>query len=91
MNEGHLDVVQALLDAGADVRSKDLDGWSILHVACYYGQPEIVDMVLRHGGQVIWGIVCSVDKIMCVRCIILQTECMLNRVIDNFYGTPEQA
>lgn len=48
-------MVAALLEAGAEVNTVDYDGWSPLHVACYYGQAEIADMILRHGGQVRTG------------------------------------
>jgi ankyrin repeat protein len=47
---GHKDTVRALLDAGADVNAKDSTGWTALHAAAYKGDPEIVQLLLEHGG-----------------------------------------
>ncbi len=44
--------MQALLVAGASVDSEDFDGWRPLHVACYYGQAQIADLLLKGGAQV---------------------------------------
>ena len=33
--------------SGASVAVADVDGWHPLHFACYYSQPNIVDLLLR--------------------------------------------
>ena len=47
---GHKDTVRALLDAGADVNAEDFTGWTALHSAALKGDPEIVRLLLEHGG-----------------------------------------
>ena len=49
-SHGNRDTVQALLDAGADVNAKDFTGWTALHAAAFKGDPEIVQLLLEHGG-----------------------------------------
>lgn len=34
------------------VNSQDMDSWSALHVACYYGASELVDILLKRGAHV---------------------------------------
>jgi ankyrin repeat protein len=41
-----------LLQLHLQVNSQDLDGWSALHVACYYGASTLVDILLKRGAQV---------------------------------------
>jgi ankyrin repeat protein len=47
---GNKDTVRALLDAGAEVNAKDFTGWTALHAAAFKGDPEIVQLLLEHGG-----------------------------------------
>ena len=47
---GHKDTVRVLLDAGAEVNAKDFTGWTALHAAAFKGDPEIVQLLLEHGG-----------------------------------------
>ena len=49
---GHKDIVQSLLDRGADVNAKDSDGWTALHWAAYNGYEEIVKALVRAGANV---------------------------------------
>jgi ankyrin repeat protein len=39
---------QTLLESGAKVNTPDVDGWLPLHVAAYYGAPEITRLLLSH-------------------------------------------
>jgi hypothetical protein len=50
---GHVDIVQRLLDAGVDVRSRGIDNWSILHFAARAGHMDVVEVALRAGGSVV--------------------------------------
>jgi ankyrin repeat protein len=46
------DVVKTLLDYGADVNVKTTRGATPLHVAAYYGEAEIVEMLIKRGADV---------------------------------------
>ena len=48
----HTDVVQVLIDAGADIDTKNKDGRSPLHFACLAGALEVVKMLVRAGAGV---------------------------------------
>lgn len=43
---GHRDIVDALLSAGADVCGLDENGNSALHLACFYGNHNVVELLL---------------------------------------------
>jgi len=49
---GDLAGVQAQLDAGADVNTKDADGWTPLHYSANYGYKEIVQLLIGNGADV---------------------------------------
>ncbi len=49
---GDLAGVQAQLDAGADVNTKDGDGWAPLHYSANYGYKEIVQLLIGNGADV---------------------------------------
>jgi ankyrin repeat protein len=49
-SEGHLDVVQALLENGVDVSAKTKDGWTALHVASSEGHLDVVQALLLAKG-----------------------------------------
>ncbi len=50
--KGDLAGVQAQLDAGADVNTKDGDGWTPLHYSANYGYKEIVQLLISNGADV---------------------------------------
>ncbi|CAI8053438.1 Ankyrin repeat domain-containing protein 29 [Geodia barretti] len=49
---GHVEVVDKLLQHGATVDLQDKDGVSSLMVASEYGPVEVVDQLLQHGATV---------------------------------------
>jgi len=50
---GHLNLVEILLEAGADIDAKDFDnGWTALMQATYYGQAHIAKYLIRRGANV---------------------------------------
>jgi ankyrin repeat protein len=48
-SHGHAEIVQMLIEAGADVNARDFTGWTALHSAAYKGDPKIVSSLLEHG------------------------------------------
>merc|ERR1719199_811650 len=50
--EGHMESVQALLQAGADVNTSDADGKSPLWWAACKGHTEVMEALLTHGADV---------------------------------------
>ena len=46
---GHADAVTGLLDAGADIHSKQPDGRTAFHLACAHGHAECVECLVRAG------------------------------------------
>uniref|UniRef100_A0A3Q2PDD8 Ankyrin repeat and SOCS box containing 10 n=1 Tax=Fundulus heteroclitus TaxID=8078 RepID=A0A3Q2PDD8_FUNHE len=48
----YLKVCQMLLDAGADVHTKDQDRHTPLHMACKNANPDVVDLLLAKGASV---------------------------------------
>lgn len=42
---GQVDTVNAILVSGADVNHQDIRGWTALHVAHFYGIPEIIQAI----------------------------------------------
>ena len=44
--------VHALLQTGADVNAREVDGTTVLHWAAYHNDPELVDVLVRAGAKV---------------------------------------
>jgi ankyrin repeat protein len=44
---GKIEIVNYLMENGADAELKDQDGWTALHLACYYYQKEIVSLLVE--------------------------------------------
>ena len=51
VEEGRADVVQVLIDAGADIEEKDSDGHTPLLLACFAGCLDIVKMLIQAGAD----------------------------------------
>jgi ankyrin repeat protein len=47
---GHTEVIQVLLERGADASAMDLGGLTVLTIACEKGHAAVVDLLLRSGG-----------------------------------------
>ena len=62
--ESHVDVVQVLIDAGADIEKKDSGGRTPLLLACERGCLDIVKVLVQAGAELrvtdIWGITCLI-------------------------------
>ena len=48
---GHKDIVQMLLDAGADVNAKGNGGWTALKLALEYGYKDLFSLLKKHGAK----------------------------------------
>ena len=46
------EVIEALIDAGADVNAKGNDGWAALMSAASEGNAEVAEVLLKHGAGV---------------------------------------
>ncbi|HUU16925.1 MAG TPA: ankyrin repeat domain-containing protein [Sedimentisphaerales bacterium] len=49
VDSGHKELVQYLLDKGADINAKERRGWTPLHMASAAGQREIVELLISKG------------------------------------------
>jgi len=50
--ESHLEIIQALLKAGANVNDKDLDGRTLLMIAAMKGMDKAVKVLLDAGADI---------------------------------------
>ncbi|RDW75433.1 hypothetical protein BP6252_06575 [Coleophoma cylindrospora] len=48
----HSDIVDMLIQSGADIEAKDMDGQTSLHVASELANDRIVEILLRHGADI---------------------------------------
>lgn len=53
VHEQHLDIIQFLIDNGANVNNKNTkDGWTALHIACYLKDADIVKLLIQNSANV---------------------------------------
>lgn len=45
---GHLDIVKELLEYGANINSKDKNGYNILHFACFHNHHALVEYLIQN-------------------------------------------
>lgn len=50
--ETHLNMITILLNAGADIKMKSVDGFSSLHLACFNGHLAIAKELVRRGANI---------------------------------------
>jgi ankyrin repeat protein len=48
----NIELVKLLLEYGADVNSKDDDGYTPLSIACKYKNTELVKLLIEHGADI---------------------------------------
>lgn len=51
-NEGDLEGMKELLESGASVNFRDIDGRTALHVAACQGHQDVVELLLGNGAEV---------------------------------------
>ena len=49
---GHIEAIKLLLDNGADVNTKNKDGWTPIYPASWKGHAETVKLLIDHGANV---------------------------------------
>lgn len=49
---GHIEVVEYLLESGAKIDSQTVDGWQPLHCACRWNKTEVADLLLQNGALI---------------------------------------
>ena len=50
--QGDLEEIKALLDAGAEINSKDALGRTPLHMAAFYGRPKTTELLISRGADI---------------------------------------
>ena len=76
-------VCQVLIDAGADIETKDVEGRSPLHFACSSGSLGVVKMLVRAGAGV------GVPDSMGQTCLMLATYCRHTETVRYLVGLKE--
>ena len=79
----HTDMVQVLIDAGADIDTQNNDGRSPLHTACASGLLDIVKMLVRAGAGV------RATNHRGRTCLILAAWCGRTEIVRYLVGLPE--
>ena len=82
-SKGHTDVVRVLIDAGADIDTKNDDGHSPLHLASCSGALEVVKMLVEAGAGV-----CLTDDDG-LTCLILAASNGHTETVRYLVGLPE--
>ena len=77
------DMVQVLLDAGADIDTQNNDGWSPLHSACESGELDVVKMLVRAGA----GVCATRDQGW--TCLHVMAEFGHTEIVRDLLGLPE--
>jgi ankyrin repeat protein len=50
--KGNFDLVELLLEKGADIKAQDDKGKSAIYFACYFGFIKIVELLLDNGADI---------------------------------------
>ena len=50
-NQGHLKIVELLVEAGADINAKDLTDWTPLHLAVKENHLKVVEYLVKKGAR----------------------------------------
>ena len=79
----HTDVVQVLIDAGADIDTQNYEGRSPLHDACGAGELDVVKMLVRAGARV-----CATDE-EGRTCLMLAARLGHTETVRYLVGLPE--
>ena len=79
----HASRVQVLIDAGADIDTKNNSGWSPLHYACEQGVLDVVKMLVEAGA----GVRSQTDAGQ--TCLILAARCGHTEIVRYLVGLPE--
>src|SRR5258708_22890506 len=51
-NQGDVELVQVLLEHGADIEAQDDYGSTPIHLASFFGEVELVQVLLEHGAEI---------------------------------------
>ena len=81
--EGHHDVVEVLIDAGADIDARTSEGRAPLHYACEDGKLAIVKVLLKAGADV-----CATDN-EGTTCLMLASICGHTETVRYLVGLPD--
>ena len=83
VEQTHTGVVQLLIDAGADIETKDNHGRSPVHCACVSGALDVVKMLVRVGAGV------CVTDCRGATCLTLASYCGHTETVRYLVGLPE--
>ncbi|CAF0849336.1 unnamed protein product [Brachionus calyciflorus] len=92
---GHLDIVNFLLNSGAQIDKTDLDGDTALHYACFGNQPEVVETLIKNNASLNClnknscsplHVAVNKQHVNCVR-ILVKYNCNTN-IQDSYGDTP---
>jgi ankyrin repeat protein len=49
VEQGHVQVVKALIEKGANLTARDINGWDATHHACFGGHSDVLSLLIEHG------------------------------------------